>query len=151
MKNQQDIWKKMTTPIEIEPYLNEPFESVKARFDAHVIGGYCVKCPMSGTVHNMPYRRTISKGMARAMKQIYRIQVNGINNGVAPNQFADFTKLRHWGLIKQGEESSHWIITETGIDFARGSIGLPKYAVVVNNVLKQFLGDNLTIDEILSK
>lgn len=150
MKSNDDIWKKMTTPIEIEVFANENFVSVKERFEAHRKGGYCVKCPLSGTVHNMPYRRSISKGMARALKLLYRIQVERINDGTAPNQFADFTKLRYWKLIRQ-DETGHWRITPKGIDFVRGVVRVEKHAIVVNNVCSQFMGDELSLNEILSK
>lgn len=151
MQNNDEIWKKMTTPIEIEVSDIDMYYDIKERFDAHIMGGYCVRCPLSGTIHNMPYRRAISKGMARAIKLLYRIQVSKINDGTAPNQFADFTKLRYWGLIQQAGETSHWNITQAGIHFVEGRTGVAKNAIVVNNVRTQFMGERVYIDDILNK
>lgn len=151
MSDHNEIWKKMTTPKTINVAYQRPFSDVENEFNRLVSDGVCVKCPLSGTIHNMPYRRAISKGMARAIKLLYRIQVSKINDGTAPNQFADFTKLRYWGLIQQAGETSHWNITQAGIDFVEGRTGVAKKAIVVNNVRTQFMGERVYIDEILKK
>jgi len=150
MTKHDEIWKKMTTPIEVNIGGNELFSSVRFRFKQHLSAGTCVKCPLSGTIHNMPYRRSISKGMARALKLIYRIQVSKINDGTAPNSFSDFTKLRYWGFIRQNDVG-HWLINDYGIKFVEGDVRVAKYAVVVNNAIKEYMGDSISIHEILSK
>lgn len=150
MKNHDDIWKQMTTPKEIEAQPYETFNEVKKRFNDIRALGTCIRCPMSGTIHNMPYLRSISKSMAKALKILYRIQVSKINDGTPPNAFSDFTKLRYWGLIRQ-DESGYWRITENGIAFVEGRISIAKYAIIVNNVQKQFMGDSLSIHDIMAK
>lgn len=147
-KHENKTWKQIQEPIDIKADLGESFDSVKERFDLFKQQGICVRCPISGTIHNVPYRRTISKGMARALKQLYRIHIAKINDGTAPNHFADFTKLRHWGLIYRDKDGL-WRITQAGIDFVEKKTALPKYCVVVNNVRKFHVGDALTIDEVL--
>lgn len=148
--NHDEMWKQMTTPKEIDIHGHENYMVVKDKFDTWRNQGVCVRCPMSGTIHNMPYRRSISKGMARALKTLYRIEVSKINDGTAPNQFADFTKLRYWGLIRQND-AGHWRITQNGIDFVDGCLKVAKYAIVVNNERTQFLGESISIDEVLNK
>lgn len=151
MENHDDIWKKLTTPHELNTQPFDTFDTIKARFDDLRQSGTCVKCPMSGTIHNMPYRRSISKAMAKALKKLYAIQVDRVNDGISPNSFSDFTKLRYWNLIRQDEGTGHWRITDTGIGFLRGVTHVKKYAIIVNNVCKQYMGDDVTINEVLSK
>lgn len=150
MKNHDDIWKQMTTPKEITVYDGDSFEWVKENFDMMRNDGVCIKCPMSGTIHNMPYRRSISKSMARSLKLLYRIQVERINDGTTPNSIGDFTKLRYWNLIRQ-DDAGYWRITDTGIGFVSGFWRIKKYVIVLNNECVQFMGDDLTINDILNK
>jgi len=147
MTHDQDIWKAMKTPKDLHANPWDDYGNIENQFLSLKNSGVCVRCPMSSTVHNVPYRRSISKGMARALRLLYRIQVSGINDGTAPNSFSDFTKLRYWGLIRQDENSSHWRITDNGIAFVEGKLTICKYAIITNNVRTAFLGDALSFND----
>lgn len=151
MSNQDEIWKKLKTPLEVNPQFGETYASVNERFLRYKASGQCVKCPMSGSIFNTPYRRTISKGMAAGLRVIYQNQVLKKQTESAPNAFADFTKLRHWGLIQQFGDSKMWFITPAGENFVTNKQSAPKYAIVRNNETVEFLGENLYYNDIVNK
>jgi len=150
MSNHDDIWKAMRTPRELPIFTGDSFEKIKQSFDYILSQGECVRCPMSGTVHNMPYRRTISPSMARGLQHLYDAQVKGLKIDGTPNHFADFTKLRHWNLIYKMNEGG-WRISKVGIDFVEGRNAMQRHAVVVNNKVVKYMGYPVSFKGALNK
>lgn len=49
------------------------------------------------------------------------------------SQYANFQKLRYWGLADKGDTSGHWRITSHGRGFLAGEISLPRWVKTFNN------------------
>lgn len=70
----------------------------------------------------------------------------------------DYAKLRFWGMIVQKRNmttqkthSGLWKPTQKGIDYARGTIRVPRFVLLQNNKCKGFAGEPWRIDDALGK
>ena len=112
-------------------------ENVEAFYDA-IEQEQCIACPTCQTVHNVIYRRSIYPAMVKGLQS----HKNGSKSSIG-----DFTKLKHWGLIR--EDSHGWFITQNGYDFLNGTFSVPKYVILQNNIILGFQTPFLTIHDIL--
>lgn len=143
-------WEELTTPIilDVKDQFGDfaLFYEVKQLLDKYDHDLVCYRCPLSGDLRNMYYRRTISKAMAQALVMLVRGR-----GTVHPRAVCDFTKLRHWDLIQLDEEQEHWRPTDLGVNFVNGHASVPKYAVIVNNRFVDNYGDQVYCHQILEK
>lgn len=92
-------------------------------------------CPHCGQTM-MIYRRNIRVNMLRMLRILYFKygfdwkMVNDIDERMLMQ--ADFPKLRFWGLIEAGENTT-WRITPSGVQFILGHKQVLKYVWVYNN------------------
>lgn len=117
-------------------------------------------CPCCGT-WIYQYRRGLNSGMARSLIEMY--QVGGTNfiqvTDSIGNNRREEAKLRFWGLVENSGDrrsdgapkAGYWRVTATGEAFVLGKIAIPKYAIVVGNVLQALEGPDITIKDALGK
>lgn len=130
--------------------------SLKQDFFVKLRAGAEMDCPCCGRYAKV-YRRKIHRNMVRQALTLYRL--GGAWNYIHTDELAratekgstrdsGFTSLAYWGLIEPklhdgGEKrtSGFWRLTERGVDFLRGRVRLPKYALVYDNRVLGFEGD----------
>jgi len=107
-------------------------------------GARCPCCTQFAKV----YRRKVNSAMARAIIHQYRTV------GLAYAQTTrlcpwthEAAQLSWWGLLEEepvrrddGGRSSWWRVTNTGAEFARNELRIPKYAVVYDGRLQRLDG-----------
>ncbi len=143
------VIKKFITLIAGKESINKPMarptdSSTLAYAKAHIKsffdGGQSTVCPCC-TQNVKLYPRKITSIMA---DQLFHLFINRNKwvrgkdlqesvNGSSRN----YSLLRFWDLIEQGEEST-WMITERGISFVKGEIEVPDRAFVFNNKVIDF-------------
>lgn len=65
------------------------------------------------------------------------------------NQYANFQKLKYWGLVKQvKDKAGYWIVTQHGIAFANNVVKVPKNIFTFNNQVVRSEGPMVCIDEL---
>jgi len=80
------------------------------------------------------YKHGFSAALAHGLFQLFLAKepINIKHLGLTRNQWDNFQKLRYWGLVEKttNEEGKRvggfWSITQKGIDFVKGNIGIPK-------------------------
>lgn len=112
------------------------------------------------------YKRTINSSMAMVLVMMNRVGKKGffhIENWLKeighPEWRADYHKLRWWKLIEAKVETrddgskrnGHYKITGQGIAFAEGKLTVPKFAIIFNNQLQNFEGEEINIHQALGK
>ena len=116
-------------------------------------------CPECGQFVKL-YERQISAPMAALLLRLFKLDRK------SPDQFfhvseitpGDFAKLRYWGLITMQANteafkrcSGYWAITDRGRQFAKGKLGVPKYALVYNQDFYGYEGGLVNIHACLDK
>jgi hypothetical protein len=112
----------------------------------------CCGAPM------VEYKHGISKGLARC---IYRLAMAGGNQvpvktlDLTNSQYVNFPKLKYWGLATNCTENDDdsgrggiWTITEKGWAFVKGEISIPHFVILYRNVVKEFIGEELKIQDV---
>lgn len=70
------------------------------------------------------YLHSLNKGLASALVSLYRASgttpAKKSSLGLTPVQYANFQKLRYWGLVARADKSM-WYVTEKGKAFILGS------------------------------
>lgn len=64
------------------------------------------------------------------------------------NEYANFQKLKYWGLVRKAEKSGFWLITKIGYDFLAGKIVLPKAQWTFNNTVVGQEGGLISIQDL---
>ncbi len=124
-------------------YDDEPFIAInKDEFDECMENGQRVQCPCCNKVYNTVYRRKVYKGMLQALKLLYRR-----NESASANNFGDFTKLKHFGLVIQTNEG-YWFVTKLGEDFIHGKVTIPKYVYLLNNNVEGYSEEEIFFNDI---
>lgn len=107
-------------------------------------------CPCCGQ-RAQRYRRKIAGRSVRAMVRMWAL--NGQDwvhlPTVVSGARADEAKLAYWGLIEEqrvvrrddGGRAGWWRLTDKGVDFLRGKVSVPKYAIVFDSRCVGFEGD----------
>lgn len=65
-------------------------------------------------------------------------------------EFANFQKLRYFGLVQKSEQSGYWSITYSGFEFLRGRKDKPKKVYVFRNRVKEVDEQRVYLKDILS-
>lgn len=128
------------------------------------------KCPCC-TQFAKVYRRKIHAAMAYGLIRFYQI-AKGTKEYVSITQTreynfrvalrGDFAKLSYWGLIEEMPKdpknkvqrtSGIWRLTQTGINFVRGDIRIPKYVKIYDGRRMGFDGvdEDVSIRDCLGK
>ncbi len=124
--------------------LEEPFQpKTNEKFLEHLIDNDPVECPCCGKVYNRLYQRKIYKGMVQALRLLYKR-----NKDASPNNFGDFTKLEHFGLVTRTDDG-YWFVTPYGEKFIKGSVPVPKYVFLRNNVPEGYSEEEIFVHEII--
>jgi len=109
-----------------------------------------VECPCCGQNVKL-YKRSIHPSMAYALIKFYGYSCKyGFGKyyflqaavGEKANMIADFSKLRHWGLVVHKNEmredgsrrNGYFMITTKEIDFVNKNLKVPKYVYLYNNI-----------------
>jgi len=61
---------------------------------------------------------------------------------------AEWSKLRYWGLIKKADKRGYWIVTKSGVAFARGDLAVPSHAVWFRSTFRRLEGELITIRQV---
>lgn len=103
-------------------------------------------CPCCATKFNVTYKRPLYRSMVDAL-----VLLSKSRNAqqIWPASVGDFAKLRFFGLIEQGEYVGTWHITESGWDFLKGKMDVPKYMLIRNNKVVGHSDTFVFIDEIV--
>lgn len=116
------------------------------------------ECPCCNRVVKM-YKRNINEKMVKSLIQLSKMgkgfhHVGDIVQGISNTGTNDFSKLHHWGMIKQVKDnergvnkSGFWKITETGTAFVNKEISAPAYAIVYNKKAYSFAEEHIFIDQ----
>ena len=125
------------------------------------LGG--VECPCCDQ-RVQEYRRRLNSGMAYQLIKLLRLHRSthkewihvtelGLNGGGA-----DFAKLRHWGLIREQDNtlfekknSGFWKIKPKGMDFIGGVTQVHKYVYLLNNKVTGFSDERIDIKQAIGK
>lgn len=110
------------------------------------------------------YHRRLNSSMAMVLILIYRSGKldyfhveNWLKSIGKSNLRADFHKLRYWGLLKKkiedrkdgSDRNGFYRITPSGIMFVEVKITVPEKALIFNNKLQGFEGDEINIYQAL--
>ncbi len=124
-----------------------------------------VTCPCCGQFAKI-YNRTVHSTMAKQLIKALKIGADKEYIHVSRLLFrgssgtGDFPKAVYWGLIKEmpnddpeKRSSGYWMLTNLGIEFVKGNVGIPKYARVYNGELLNppFEGKTVYIKDCLGK
>jgi hypothetical protein len=129
-----------------------------------------VTCPCCGQLAKA-YNRQIHSTIAKMLIRIYLLwkssirpdqyhHLSAIIDGISATGINDFSKLAYWGLIEEkprdpensvNRTSGYWKITEKGINFVRGTVTVQKYAVIYDNRVLEFRGEQVNIIQCLGK
>ena len=114
-------------------------KQAKAYVNNHLKKG--VKCPCCARLAKQ-YRRKLNSGMAIFLIKLYRFQKNlDFGQAIPTNKIInstaslDYSMLRFWGLIEEGDGPGWWSLTRIGILFVEGYSQVPKYIHVYNGEL----------------
>lgn len=113
-------------------------------------------CPCCGQLVKL-YKRKINSAMAADLIRLFK-RVN-VGEYLHIDEFTkytahggDFAKLQYWGLVDtepntdpDKKTSGKWAITSDGVEFCRGLLALPTYALVYNGTLYGFEGNHANI------
>lgn len=110
------------------------------------------------------YKRSMHVGMARWLLALYKKADYGRQRGYfeirdLPTQLGgDYGKLKHWGLVSfpgsdkrpDGSNRTGYVkITQRGVEFVEGKINMPGQAMLLNNRLLGFAGNNVYIHQVI--
>lgn len=117
-----------------------------------------VDCPVCRQ-HCKLYRRKLNSGMARMMKTLYDFDSQSMGKPIHVSKrllsekvnavAQEYSKLKYWGLIIEGEESGTWTVTRKGRDFVDGLITIPRTVFVYNAEPEGFSLEHTTFEEAL--
>lgn len=130
----QDKWEKIYRDDEVIEVFT------KDQFDKALSENKQVRCPCCGKEYNTLYRRKVYKAMIDAL-----VRLNRGFGGIHHSSVGDFTKLQHWGLVQNNGESG-WSITDDGREFLAGSLDIPKYVYLINNVPVGYSEQTIYVD-----
>jgi hypothetical protein len=135
-----------------------------------------IDCPTCDQ-HAKRYRRGLNSGMAQWLVALLRLNNAGIEwahiawiaaniRGVPPAEAVklpeggaagsgDGPKGVHWGLVEDRrnfdtakKDTGYWRVTDKGREFASGTLALPPYSVIYNNVWERYEGVPITIQKV---
>lgn len=126
-------------------------------FMAGLLAGKDTECPCCGRYAKV-YRRTLHTSVALQLITLFKkgghrkyIHVSEL---IPPGTSGsgDFTKAKYWGLIEEQEhvadktkKSGYWALSDKGVAFVRGNWNIPKYALVYDDRVLGFDGEEITI------
>jgi len=89
------------------------------------------------------YQRNLTRNHAQCLVNMYKKGQNIWQHykDFCPDGFADYGKLKYWGLIESKENTDHpemldsgmWKLTYSGIEFLFGRYNIPKYLFTYND------------------
>jgi len=123
----QKVFDILTYESGMGPHVDR--DAVRRNLTIEIVGNpkSGANCQVCGARHQI-YRRTINKGMLRAICQMYEIRMSDPSRPIHITQLdvsgGDFAKLRFWGLIYQEHSQEDgsptgWRITDKGLRFLR--------------------------------
>lgn len=93
------------------------------------------RCSCCGQII-MVRRRNIRPEMVRALYQLADLgrpaKVSDLR-GLSRGTFADFTKLKYWGLIASVKDTEKWSVTNDGHNFLFAGMRIKKYKWIFND------------------
>jgi hypothetical protein len=139
-------------------------DAVKSWGETKKLGGYCPCCDRWGKI----YRVKISETMARSL--LWMAKNHGTDwvdmPAKAPRWITrsnSFGKLRYWGLlapmpidshIEDGQElksSGYWMVTQSGLQFAKGMARVPQYVYVYDNTIEGTSDKDIVLSDCIGK
>lgn len=117
-------------------------------------GGQCPCCDQ--VVKN--YQRAFNKEMARFLIALARGHEEGaeaVHAGDCGFRGGDYAKVMYWSLAENlpsdmahKNRSGMWVLTEKGVQFLRGDITIPKYAVMFNRKFLRYDGSDIRFSDV---
>ena len=139
-------------------------DAVKGWKEVKKIGGYCPCCDRWGKI----YQIKISETMARSL--LWMVKNHGTNWIDMPSKAPrwvtrsnSFGKLQYWGLVSampienhidDGQEvksSGYWMVTQSGLQFAKGMTRVPQYMYVYNNMVEGTSDKDIVLSDCIGK
>lgn len=97
------------------------------------------RCPHCGQI-TMVRARSIRGELILALEQARHFDrpfkvaaLRGLSRGA----YADFTKLKYWGLIAEVPDQELWVVTTLGKDFMDGAVTIEKYRWIFNDKIQE--------------
>ena len=121
-------------------------------------GAHCPCCDQFVKVYRRSINRTMARQLIFSSNEFGDEWFHARDVVLGQASAGDYSKLRFWGLIEKkpheegynGKKSSgYWRVTPNGHKFARFELTLPQYALVYNNNVLEFEGDQVNIVECL--
>lgn len=110
---------------------------------------YCDHCGAKMIEYAHCFNSGLAIGLSRLAKAGGKAHLKSL--GLTINQFNNFQKIQHWGLvIKSGDDSGVWEITEEGKKFLNGK-KIPYKAITYRNTLRGFSPEKVDIFELRKK
>ncbi len=143
--------------------LGEAIESVRKKFMDRIKNGSEEDCPCCGR-YTKVYHRQIYSSMAVQLIQLYRL--GGDKEFVHVRRLlikgttgvGDFSKFAYWKLIEgmpkddiKKHTSGYWMLTDIGVEFVKGVIGVQRYAIVYDSNVIGFSGSMRRITDCLDE
>lgn len=96
----------------------------------------CYHCGASMMKNHYSFNRVI----LRALVKLFRSQgIKSKDLNLTKSEYANFTKLKHWGLIWK-QEDGLWFCTKKAEDFLSGKIKIPKEIYYFRNKVIEEIG-----------
>lgn len=105
-------------------------------------GERCPCCSQRAQV----YRRPINT--ASALFLVHAARDHGTAPFHLPTAYparGDTAKVRYWGLTEPADGDGWWRLTDRGVQFARGHLKVPRYALVYDSRCLGFEGDPVDV------
>lgn len=94
---------------------------------------YCPHCGQSVSSH----KHSLSNNMAGILKKAASIGPFDFHLqkdlNLTKNEYANFQKLKYWGLVEKADVSGCWRITSHGFGFLKDEIMMPRWVRTFNN------------------
>jgi hypothetical protein len=119
-----------------------------------------VTCPCCNQYCKL-YKRALNSGMALWLIELVKKHEHAqdwVDVRTIDLRGGDYAKLVHWGLTENKSNddltkrtSGFWRPTQDGIDFAYKRLQVLSHVMLYNNIVVEFDGDYITIDEALGE
>lgn len=105
------------------------------------------------------WKHGLTRGLVKAfIKFCYAINKKEYNKihlqtemELTKNEYNNFQKLRYFGLVARSGEAGNWALTNIGERYARGEIGIEKFAISYRDRLVRREGEKVWLQQFYEK
>ena len=135
----------------------------REKFKARLLEGEKMNCPCCNR-HAQVYHRQLYSSSSVQLIRLFKL--GGAKERIHLSEImppgksggGDFTLSKHWGLVQspdyEGDEkrtNGLWQLTPKGVEFIKGNLSIPRYALIFDDEVLRFEGEQVDIEACLGK